>query len=329
MRTHELTSAARSGRDLIAEEEESRADAASRPTVGSLIELYVRRRVVGRLRTAKEIESRLRRGLSEIMERYADEVRRRDVRELLDATADRGTEREAEKRRQTIGAMFRWAVSQDIIEVDPTSGLHAYDVGRPRDRVLTTKEIESFWKWLESGALPTERADILKLQLLTGARCGEISGMRTDEFNCDEWIWTLPAERSKNGKPRQTPLVGLGRQIVQMRLNVANEGPLFRAESGVAMTSAHVGHSLWARRNRLPIAKFTTHDLRRTVASVLAEMGFGFDLVATLIGHEAGEKNTRTLVRHYIRTDLLERKSAALQSWDERLRQIVSGPQIN
>jgi len=149
-RANELTSAARAGRDLIAEEEESRAAAASRLTVEKLIELYVRRRVTGRLRTAKEIESRLRRALAPILPRYADDVRRRDVRELLDAVADQGIEREAEKRRQTVGAMFRWALSQDIMETDATAGLKAYDPGTPCDRVLTVEEIEALWKWLDS-----------------------------------------------------------------------------------------------------------------------------------------------------------------------------------
>ena len=94
-RANELTSAARGGRDLIAEEEESRAAAASRLTVEKLIELYVRRRVTGRLRTAKEIERRLGRTLSPILHRYANDIRRRDIRELLDAAADEGIEREA------------------------------------------------------------------------------------------------------------------------------------------------------------------------------------------------------------------------------------------
>src|SRR5262244_225048 len=76
-RANELTSAARAGRDLIADEEESQAAAASRLTVEKLIELYVRRRVAGRLRTAREIESRLKRALSPILHRYADEIRRR------------------------------------------------------------------------------------------------------------------------------------------------------------------------------------------------------------------------------------------------------------
>ena len=94
-RANELTAAGRAGRDLIAEEEESRAAAASRLTVEKLIELYVRRRVTGRLRTAKEIESRLKRALAPIMQRHAEDIRRRDLRELFDQCADQGIEREA------------------------------------------------------------------------------------------------------------------------------------------------------------------------------------------------------------------------------------------
>src|SRR5262245_45106983 len=104
-RANQLTGAARAGRDLIAEEDESRTAAASRLTVEKLIELYVRRRVTGRLRTAKEIESRLRRALSPILRRYADDIRRRDIRELLDAGADQGSERDGEERRETVGAI--------------------------------------------------------------------------------------------------------------------------------------------------------------------------------------------------------------------------------
>jgi len=70
-RANALTSAARTGRDLITEEER-RAAAAARVTIEQLIELYVRRRVAGRLRTAKEIESRLKRALSSIMQRHAE-----------------------------------------------------------------------------------------------------------------------------------------------------------------------------------------------------------------------------------------------------------------
>jgi integrase len=75
----------------------------------------------------------------------------------------------------------------------------------------------------------------------------------------------------------------------------------------------------------LPIAVFTSHDLRRTFATMLVEMGMALDLVAAIVGHESGGKDTRTLVRHYVHTDMLERKAHALRVWDERLKAIVSG----
>ena len=39
----------------------------------------------------------------------------------------------------------------------------------------------------------------------------------------------------------------------------------------------------------------------------------------------SGGKDTRTLVRHYVHTDMLERKAHALKAWDERLKAIVTG----
>jgi integrase len=327
-RANELTGAARQGRDLIGEEGEARHAAASRITVAKLIDLYLRRRVIGRLRTAKSIEGRLRRTLAPVLPRYAADICRRDIREILDNIADQGKGREAEKRRQVCTAMFRWALSQDIVAADPTVGLETYDRGTPRDRVLTVEEIETLWRWLESDALSLEAADILKLELLTGARCGEISGLRVEEIDHQKWIWTLPAQRSKNGRQRVTPIVGLAHEILEQRLSGVEKGPLFLLEKGVVVTSAHIGHYLLTRRTTLPIAVFTSHDLRRTFATMLAEMGIALDLVAAIVGHESGGKETRTLVRHYVFSDMLERKARALKAWDVRLWAIVKGEEV-
>jgi integrase len=323
-RANELTSAARGGRDLVAEEDEARAAAASRITVGTLIDLYLRRRVIGRLRTARTIESRLRRTLASILQQYAADICRRDIRAILDTMVDHGKGREAEKRRQVCTAMFRWAMSQDIVEADPTAGLEAYDRGTPRDRVLTVEEIETLWKWLDSDSLSLEAADILKLELLVGARCGEIGGLRAEEIDRDKWVWTLPPARSKNGRQRITPIIGAAREILERRIQGVEKGPLFVIERGSVLTSAHIGHYLLTRRAALPIAVFTSHDLRRTFATMLAEMGVALDLVAAIVGHEAAAKETRTLVRHYVRTDLIERKASALRMWDDRLKAIVT-----
>jgi integrase len=221
--------------------------------------------------------------------------------------------------------MFRWALSQDIVEADPTAGLTPYDRSAPRDRVLTLDEIELLWKWLDTDALSLEAADILKLELLTGAGVERSAGFRAEEIDRQKWTWTLPASRSKNGRQRVTPIVGLAREMLEQRLSVVEKGPLFRLEKGVVVTSAHIGHYLLTRRSTLPIAVFTSHDLRRTFATMLAEMGIALDLVAAIVGHESGGKDTRTLVRHYVHSDMLERKAHALKAWDERLKAIVTG----
>ena len=129
-RANEITSAARQGVDLVADEAAKRNQHAQSYTVERLIGEYVRRRVTGRLRTAGEIERRLKRSLASMLTRKAADIRRRDLRELLDAVADSGLTREAEHRRRAIGTMFRWAVSRDVTAANPTDGLGAYSRGQ-------------------------------------------------------------------------------------------------------------------------------------------------------------------------------------------------------
>jgi integrase len=324
-RANVLTSAARAGCDLLAEEEAARLAEAARVSIASVIDGYVRRRVAGRLRTAKEIESRLKRSLATLAQRPACEVRRRDIRVLLDEVADSGRPREAEKRRQCIGAMFRWAVSQDLIDTNPADGLASYGSSPLKDRVLSHDEIRALWEWLSRpDELPTP-TDVLKLQLLLGARCGEIGGMQAEEIDTTTWLWTLPPRRSKNNRARVTPLVGHAREIISRRISMAPEGSLFVTGTGSTITSSSVGAFLLNRGNQLPIEKFTTHDLRRTVATQLVEMGIPLEVVAAVVGHEAGGRDTRTLVRHYVRTSLVERKASVLTGWDRLLGEILSG----
>ena len=324
-RAGELTRAARSGIDLLQSEQAAEVEASSRMTVAQLIDLYLKRRVAGRLKSARGVEHRLRRALAPVLSRYADEIRRRDVRALLDDVADRGLKGEADKRRNTIRTMFKWAISQDFVTIDPTAGLSSYGVETSSDRVLSAEEIAKLWPWLAADDVPPDCRDVLRLELALGARCGELAGMIADEIDTARWVWTLPAGRSKNGKARVTPVVGIARAILQARLEAVNRGLLFPTETGKPSTSSHIGQMLLHRKDRLPVPVFTSHDLRRSAATMMVELGISLDLVAAIIGHEAGGRETRTLVRHYVRTDLIERKRGALEARDRHLVAIVEG----
>src|SRR5262249_23225553 len=139
-RANELRRAARAGIDLKDEEERARLAAARRLTIHAIVDRYLAERAAG-LRTGKELRNRVYRSLAPIFDRPAAEIHRRDIRPLLEEVNARGLTREAEKRRQIIGAMFRWALSRDLIERDPTDGIEAFDAGTPRSRVLSNSEI--------------------------------------------------------------------------------------------------------------------------------------------------------------------------------------------
>jgi integrase len=322
-RTDALTKAAKGGRDLLAEERAAQVSAEGRTTMGQLLESYLAKRVRGRLRTATEIELRFKRILTPLADQYVEDIRRRNLRVILDKTADRGFMREAEKQRQLLRVLFRWALSQDIIESDPTIGLSSYGSSPRRDRILSAQEIQAFWGWTERSEMPEAYVDALKLQLAIGARIGEIAGMQVEEVNAESWLWTLPPERSKNGLKRVTPIVGLAREILQRRLQMCSQGTLFVAENGKALTTNFVASMLTKRRKKIPIAHFTSHDLRRTVATALVDLGFSFEVVAAVLGHTSGRAEVRTLIRHYVRSDLIERKRQALDAWSAQLREIV------
>jgi hypothetical protein len=207
-RANDLTKAGREGRDLIAAEENARDEHEQSYTVQRLIDEYAKRRLKGRLKTSNETERRIRRALATLMQRKAIDIRRRDLRQLLDAVADKGHAVEADKQRTNIQTMFRWALRQDIVETDASAGLSPYSQLVARDRVLNPDEIRELWSWLGTGDMPAHDADVLKLQLSLGARVGEICGMTADELKHNGaglLLWSLPATRSKNGSGRITP----------------------------------------------------------------------------------------------------------------------------
>ena len=47
---------------------------------------------------------------------------------------------------------------------------------------------------------------LVKLLILTGQRLSEVGGMRWEEVDLANKLWTLPAERVKNGERHEVPL---------------------------------------------------------------------------------------------------------------------------
>ena len=216
--------AARQGRDLAGRGEGRPKDEQGENSVTDLIDRYAKHitgphRKSGALKTGVEIERRLKRALKAKMMKPPTTCGEADIEPAPGAVAD-GRPREAEKRRQVIGAMYRWGVSKGYVATDPTAGTEGYGKGDPRERTLSRSELRDVWTSADDGAgqdAPRHASRPLKLQICLGR--SHWRGCRHDggrvEVEGDRLHLDAARQPLKNKRERVTPLVGMAREIVE------------------------------------------------------------------------------------------------------------------
>jgi integrase len=253
--------------------------------------------------------------------RRVNEITRRDVIALVDGIVNRGAPIHANRVLALISKMFNFAIDKDPDRVENNP---AYKVKKPspessRDRVLSSDEIRNVWGALESEP-PNIRA-IFKLLLLTGERPGEIKGMRWTELDIsrvESW-WTIPGGRdgrTKNKKVHRVPLVGEAHRILQ---SLSGDGPMVFPNRSGEKPFTGLQKALNRLRKNSGV-NFQTRDLRRTLATGLGELGIDRIVIQKVLNHSDGSV-TGIYDRHTYDTQ----KRGALERWDRRLCQILTG----
>lgn len=74
------------------------------------------------------------------------------------------------------------------------------------------------------------------------------------------------------------------------------------------------------KRNRLGIDQFTPHDLRRTAATFMAEMGVMDEVIDAVLNHAK-----QGVIKVYNQYRYDKEKQAALETWGRKLRSIITG----
>jgi integrase len=167
---------------------------------------------------------------------------------------------------------------------------------------------------------------------VTGQRVGEIAGAEKQEFNLRQAEWVIPSSRSKNGREHSVPLSKLAGQLFNEALRLSADAkhvfpsrPRSKSiERDQPLATAGVSHAMADNLEKLGLKDqpATPHDLRRTVASHMAAMGIGENIVARVLNHasEIGKTITGSV---YIRHSFAEEKRRALRAWAEELDRIV------
>jgi integrase len=311
-------------------------------TIADLVADYLERYARPRKRSAAEDERILRKDiLPRWGARKVNSITRRGVVTLRNDIVDRGAPIQANRTFGILRRMFKFAISQAMVETSPCDKVERPSSENQRDRTLTETEIRQLWSALEEAPMEPNARRVLRFMLATGQRRGEVIGLHVQEVDYAKNIWMLPAARSKNGMEHLIPLSPLALQILS-DATPNEEGYLFASKLTAApyrgQSIAHaVGHLFEVRRQSQarkktakadaplpPLAgkmdRFTPHDLRRSVATRMRELGISRGDVKMVLNHRE-----RDVTARYDRYDGLPEKKRALEIWGARLAEIIAG----
>jgi integrase len=259
--------------------------------------------------------------LPEYGHRLIKDIDEHDLKQILQTVEKRGATNQALQLYRRFRTLFNYAVTEKILQESPMSDLNIIGTENEKDRNLSEAEIKTFWTHIDSIGMRDDIRRVLKLTLITAQRPGEVLGAHSGEFDGD--IWTIPATRTKNRKAHKVPLTATAKEL----FIVPEDGFCF--PRGYSMTEDDtpqpVEKSAPAKELRkimkhLGLEPFTPHDLRRSAASRLADMGHGATIPA-LLNH-----TIQGVTSVYLKGDMLTEKRKALEAWERRVLMLTGRP---
>lgn len=237
-------------------------------------------------------------------------VKRRHISTVINLIVERGSIGQASHTLAYIMRMFNIALQWGYVEFNPCQGIKKISTYKPRERVLTPKEIWKFWHGLERSNLCPVIKLTLRHLLCTMTRTQETRLSEWQHFDILNQLWIIPEELAKNGHAHRLPLNRLATDNLKAIKaytgasrytfgSTRHQNPPEVPPSGLKpLTKCALSRAIALNREEFfNIEKrFTPHDLRRTGATYVVALGCPVDWAERLLNHEKG-----TLIRVYNR----------------------------
>ena len=169
----------------------------------------------------------------------------------------------ANRTYETLRRVFNLCIKWGWIDRNPAKGL---EVNRetPRNKYLTAAQVRA----ILAGLPATESGDAIRLLLLTGARLGEVLGMRWDQVDLAAGIWTKPATSTKQRREHRVPLAPAAVEVIRQRPRLGEL--VFCRPDGGPVKDLRKTWSWACKRAKVPRVRI--HDCRHTVAACSSAM---------------------------------------------------------
>jgi integrase len=243
-----------------------------------------------------------------------DRVGRKDIAACLLRVSKQSGEPTAIALRSGLNSLFAWSMQMGLVESNPVIGSFKPPKQASRDRVLSDSELAMIWKALADD----DYGKVIRLLILTGCRRAEIGGMQWSEFSPDMSTWTLPPSRSKTGKPHKLPVTPLMREVIASIWRRDGHDNLFGRKQ---FTGWATGKG--TLDEKLGLRPWVTHDIRRSTATGMANIGVLPHVVEEVLNHQSGSKAG---VAGIYNRGLYEKEVRdAMLRWSDHIRAVVEG----
>lgn len=315
----QLFAKAELGIDPAAEKAKANAEAtATALTLGRVADLYLERKEGSlRPRTYDQAKLHLETHWKALRGQPMKAINRADIAmRLAEMTKERG-KTAAARARGNLSALFTWAMKEGLCEANPVLATNDPSEGiEPRDRVLSPEEIKAIWTACEED----DFGRIVKLLLLTGCRREEIGGLKWSEINLDTGVMTIPGERTKNHRALVMALPAAAIHVLEAAHHRADRDYIFGGRGGAFSAWSYCKLGMDAKLGR-SVAPWRLHDLRRTAATQMAELGVQPHIIEAILNHSSGHK--AGVAGIYNRATYQREIKAALALWADQVRTII------
>jgi len=222
---------------------------------------------------------------------------------------------------------FRFCSNRDVIDFNPIESLKRSDVGLTaamKDRKLSDDEIRVLWNALDG--MPPSQQLVIRFLLLTGCRSTEIRTAKWEWFDYKEKTWTVPASEYKTGRTVRRALPDSVIFLLEehQKWSMTNHvltPPHFKNREDKPPSQPRVAAYSAQVISKTGMKNWSLHDLRRTVATRLSELGAPPHVIEKLLGHQMGGVMAR-----YNLHDYLADQHQWLTVWLEHLEKVVGRP---
>ncbi len=218
----------------------------------------------------------------------------------------------ARKVRQRISAVMRWAIARGYREDNPADERVVAALGRntkppTHHNALHHSQVQNAIETIETTDTYWAAQAALRFLILTASRSGEVRNATWEEINTPQRTWSIPADRTKTGRPHRVPLSEAAVSVLdEAHSHTGGQGLIFPSIRGKVQSSDGLAKLL--KENNIDCVP---HGFRTSFRNWCAETGIPREVAERALAHVIRNRAEAA----YSRTDLLQRRRQLMEQW--------------